>query len=374
MSKLPYGTYGMLFTTFWTGESGKRIRGKTLAQLVGAYLFSAPLSNMIGLYYVPLSAICHDLGCSHKSLNTALDELRKADIAIYDHLTETVFVKTMAARRLSLAPGELISDSDAKRKCIPRMLRQLPKTPLLKDFLDEYRIILRLENMYDEDGQAISTTPPADGQEAPSRPPQGPRPQEQDQDPNQDPDQEQDQHQEQPRIANAQQAAVGAVPPIPKKEPPPEPIKPKRGRPPKSPLTDEQEGKRRTVVACWCALFEQHKNVPPIITDKDMGQIRRLLESMQWNEARVCGLIEVAFQDRTWILRGPNLGDILANPNRFNQGILAKGYGPGLKPASPQQSLNFADKPEGQKHEGENPEARAAYEAARLAGNSEEGI
>lgn len=47
---------------FWFQGSGKRLRDDPEAQIVALYLLTCPTSTMLGLYYLPMPTLAHDLG------------------------------------------------------------------------------------------------------------------------------------------------------------------------------------------------------------------------------------------------------------------------------------------------------------------------
>jgi hypothetical protein len=108
--------------------------------------------------------------------------------------------------------------------------------------------------------------------------------------------------------------------------------------------------------------------------DQDVAGIKKLLKSVDWNHEQICGLIEVAFRSRKWVIDRCRLWDIIQNPNQFNQGVMAAGYGPGLKAASPQGELFTEAKSSSDPEptEGENPECRAALNAGCKAAEGSE--
>ena len=56
--------YAKVAPAFWTGETGRHLRGDANAQRVAFYLMTCPSANMIGLYYLPLPVLAHEIGIS----------------------------------------------------------------------------------------------------------------------------------------------------------------------------------------------------------------------------------------------------------------------------------------------------------------------
>ena len=58
--------YAIVSPRFWIGTTGRELRrlGPEV-QVVALYLLTAPHSNMIGLYYLPIPTLCHETGARH---------------------------------------------------------------------------------------------------------------------------------------------------------------------------------------------------------------------------------------------------------------------------------------------------------------------
>lgn len=136
--------YGVINPTFWTRGTGKQLRGQQLPQLVALYLMSAPTSNMIGLYYLPVAAIAHELGSPLEGASEALSRVVKTGFCKYDAETETVFVTTMARRQLRLEEGEQIPERDNRRAAIEKLLKECSSRLLALAFWEVYEVQLRL--------------------------------------------------------------------------------------------------------------------------------------------------------------------------------------------------------------------------------------
>ena len=65
--------YSRVSPRFWTGKTGRAIRRSDCdaALVVALYLMTAPTSNMIGLYYLPLITIAHETGCTQDDVAEA---------------------------------------------------------------------------------------------------------------------------------------------------------------------------------------------------------------------------------------------------------------------------------------------------------------
>ena len=57
---------------FWTGETGRQLRKDADAQRIALYLMTCPSANMIGLYYIPIPLISHEVGISLQGASKGL--------------------------------------------------------------------------------------------------------------------------------------------------------------------------------------------------------------------------------------------------------------------------------------------------------------
>lgn len=177
--------YSMTSPKFWTGATGKELRrlGRD-HQVIGFYLFTCPSSNMIGLYYLPLPTLCHEVGhITQEGALKVLQSLSEGGFCRYDEASEHVFVVEMAAHQL----GERLTRKDNRHKAVVKQLEQYRKIPFFNNFLARYTVPFDLADVV-----------PNKGPPSPSKAPSEPhRSQDQDQ------DQEQDQEQEEERARAA---------------------------------------------------------------------------------------------------------------------------------------------------------------------------
>ena len=147
--------YSKVGPRFWTGETGKYLRrlGRD-AQVLGLYLFTCPNSNMIGLYYLPLTTAAHETGIPVPTIEELLPRFAEAPseplespfegvFARYDGISETVFVTEMARHQV----GEQLTRKDNRHKAVVRELEQYRKSPFFNNFLDRYRGCFELEDV-----------------------------------------------------------------------------------------------------------------------------------------------------------------------------------------------------------------------------------
>jgi len=124
---------------FWTTGPGKKFRGDPAAQLVTAYLFTAPGSNHIGIYYLPIGTIAHDTGLAHEEAEKGLRRGIEGGFCLYDDASETVFVVEMAQIQI-LERAEALKPTDNKVKGIHKEVHKYRESVLYPDFFNRYTL------------------------------------------------------------------------------------------------------------------------------------------------------------------------------------------------------------------------------------------
>jgi len=135
--------YAKVAPQFWTGTTGRAIRaaGRDV-QIVALYLITCPSANMIGVFYLPLPTLCHEIGMSAQAARRALARLAELRFATYDAASEHVFVHEMARFQIaeSLRPG------DKQIPGIVRDLRTVQATRFAREFQMKYATAFHLHN------------------------------------------------------------------------------------------------------------------------------------------------------------------------------------------------------------------------------------
>jgi hypothetical protein len=132
MAKSP-SEFSKMYPTFWSGKTGKALRGDAEAQVIQHYLIDNQHTNMWGLYYLPKPYINHDTGHSDKIIKRVLQKLEELGFAYYDDETEYVFVVEMAHMQV----GEL-KNGDKRIGSANRFYRDVHDNPFLGMFYDRY--------------------------------------------------------------------------------------------------------------------------------------------------------------------------------------------------------------------------------------------
>src|SRR5215510_998631 len=135
--------YAKVAPQFWTGTTGRAIKAAGRdAQVVALYLITAPSSNMIGLYYLPLPTLCHEVGITAKAARRALERLAELSFASYDPASEHVFVHEMA--RFQMEDSLKLGD-----KRIPGVINELKAIRMprfVREFQTKYAAAFHLQN------------------------------------------------------------------------------------------------------------------------------------------------------------------------------------------------------------------------------------
>lgn len=123
--------FAQVMPTFWTGETGKAIKGKPELQVLAFYLITNPHANALGLYYLPIPFITHETGLTEKKVREGFRKL--GDFCKYDAASEFVWVTEMASFQL----GNM-SATDNRMKGLLRAWQGLPANPFTADFWTKY--------------------------------------------------------------------------------------------------------------------------------------------------------------------------------------------------------------------------------------------
>jgi hypothetical protein len=149
-------SYGKVCPRFWTGTSGRELRGKPNVQVVALYLMTAPGANMVGLFYLPLVIIVHETGLAETEVVGALETLSRMDVAHYDRPQEIVYIPEMAKHQIS----ETLKSGDKQRFGIVRELQPFIRHPFAQNFLKRYWVDFNLEGL---EGLRKPGEPPSEG-------------------------------------------------------------------------------------------------------------------------------------------------------------------------------------------------------------------
>ena len=152
--------YGAIAPEFWTGDTGRELRGHPEAQIVALYLVTAPLSNMIGVFLCPITTIAHDTGLSIEGASKGLARIIKAGFCTYSKKYETVWVHEMA--RFQTAAELKLADKRVKH--VRKLYEKIPDKLIKQGFFKKYRAAFHLDHEgITSPSEAPSQAPPKPG-------------------------------------------------------------------------------------------------------------------------------------------------------------------------------------------------------------------
>jgi len=126
--------YAQISPRFWTGKTGKALRGHQEAQIVAFYLMSAPGSHMIGMYPLELPTLCHHTGLTLEGATKGLARLAALDFAYFDDLAEIVWVPEMAHFQIA----DHLERKDHRVRGVEKELQNYRASRFFNAFLDKY--------------------------------------------------------------------------------------------------------------------------------------------------------------------------------------------------------------------------------------------
>lgn len=127
--------YAKVSPLFWTGETGRAvIECGSAAIAIAMYLMTNPHANALGLYYLPLAYMAHDLKSTLEGASKGLLSCIEAHFCDYDKASEMVWVYEMAR----FQTGTALKTKDNRHKSTVKLYARLPKCPFLGPFFDKY--------------------------------------------------------------------------------------------------------------------------------------------------------------------------------------------------------------------------------------------
>lgn len=132
--------YGRISPEFWTGITGRELRGCKDAQIVGLYIITAPAANMIGVFNCPLWLIAADTGLSPDDVNIGMARLIKANFLTYSKKHELMWVHEMA--RFQIAPS--LAPTDKRVIGIRRYVEKIQDPSIKTRFFKKYQAAFHL--------------------------------------------------------------------------------------------------------------------------------------------------------------------------------------------------------------------------------------
>jgi hypothetical protein len=134
--------YSKITSQFWTGATGRKLRGDKVAQIIAVGLLTSLQRNMLGLYYLPIAFIAHELGLTLKEAIKGLRKCIEAEFCGYDFDAEVVWVYNMAAFQID----EKLVDGDKRVKWVQNIYNSLPANCFLEAFYGKYSQSFKMSN------------------------------------------------------------------------------------------------------------------------------------------------------------------------------------------------------------------------------------
>lgn len=129
--------------TFWTGDTGKRLRlHRAEVRELAMLLMTGPGRNQYGLFYKTVRSMAEETGRAEKTVVLGLQILTELEFALLDPINEFVWVIEAAAWQHKPLP---LRGGDYRIKHANTFYRLCPKNLFLGAFFDRYADDLRLE-------------------------------------------------------------------------------------------------------------------------------------------------------------------------------------------------------------------------------------
>lgn len=125
---------------FWVNVNERKKLG-ALVQLIAIYLLTNPHANMLGVYYLPVNFIAHEIGITMEEALKGLRRLIETQYCSYDDLSEFVWVHDMGFSQIC----KQLKPADNRVKAIQKIYLNLPEVSFLKAFYDKYADAFLLE-------------------------------------------------------------------------------------------------------------------------------------------------------------------------------------------------------------------------------------
>jgi len=132
--------YSKVSGQFWTGKTGRSMRGDMQTQIVAMYLMTSPHANMIGVFHCPIIYIAHETGSPLEGALKGLQNLVEGGFCTYDHDSETVWVHEMAKFQI----GSELKATDNRVKDIQKQFEMLPQSLIKQGFQEKYGDVYHL--------------------------------------------------------------------------------------------------------------------------------------------------------------------------------------------------------------------------------------
>jgi hypothetical protein len=134
--------YSKVSGAFWTGSTGKALRGDAEAQLVCLYLMTSPHANLIGVYHCPVLYIAHETGLSIEGASKGLRRAIEGGFCTYDEASEVVFVHAFARYQLLEGLAEALKPGDKRVVAVLKAVSQIAEPSIRAAFVAHYASVI----------------------------------------------------------------------------------------------------------------------------------------------------------------------------------------------------------------------------------------
>lgn len=126
--------YGKVYPRFWTGGTGKALRGDMESQVLALYLMTCPHANMIGVFHCPIIYMAHETGLTVEGASKALQRLIESGFCTFDWVDDVVWVHEMASHQV----GVLSSPKDKQVLGLRKQVAQIAQPHIRQAFAARY--------------------------------------------------------------------------------------------------------------------------------------------------------------------------------------------------------------------------------------------
>jgi hypothetical protein len=126
--------YGVVWPSFWTGSTGRQLRGDVTTQLVAVYLMTCSHKNSLGVYRCPPAYITTDTGIPLEGASKALRRLSEVGFCAIDEVGETIWVFEMALYQI----GDHLEPKDNRVKSVHRLFGEIENEQIQQAFFKKY--------------------------------------------------------------------------------------------------------------------------------------------------------------------------------------------------------------------------------------------
>ena len=131
-----YVAYNRVAPEFWSGRTGRKLReyGRDV-QVVALYLITCPTASPLGVYYLPIPTLCHEINITSEGAMKALQCLSTEAFSYYDATSEEIYVVEMAKYQIA----ERITGKDKRQSWIIEEAKKLSKSSHFERWYARYK-------------------------------------------------------------------------------------------------------------------------------------------------------------------------------------------------------------------------------------------